>query len=254
MEYGLIGEKLGHSASKEIHERLADYTYEPHPLSREEFPKFMEKKEFRAINVTIPYKQDVIPYLTEMDESATAIGAVNTIVNRNGQLFGYNTDMPGFLYMVQKNRIEIKDKKVVVLGNGGASQAVQAGVHKLGAAQMVVVGNRTIKEGVITYEECFEKHCDANIVINTSPVGMFPKVDASPVDLKHFPDCVAVLDIIANPLTTKLVSQARELGMTGVTGLEMLIAQAKYAVEIFLDTQIPDTRIDEIYQEMCNEA
>lgn len=250
MEYGLIGEKLGHSASKEIHERLADYTYEPHPLSREEFPVFMEKKEFHAINVTIPYKQDVIPYLAEMDESARAIGAVNTIVNRNGLLYGYNTDMPGFMYMVQKNGIKIEGKKVVVLGNGGASQAIQAGVHKLGASQMIVVGNRTIKEGVITYEECFQKHSDASIVVNTSPVGMFPKVDASPVDLKHFPDCEAVLDIIANPLTTKLVAQARELGMTGVTGLEMLIAQAKYAVEIFLDTEIPDDRIDEIYREM----
>lgn len=254
MEYGLIGEKLGHSASKEIHERLADYTYEPHPLTREEFPEFMQKKEFRAINVTIPYKQEVIPYLAAMDESASAIGAVNTIVNRDGQLYGYNTDMPGFIYMVQKNGIDMRNKKVIILGNGGASQAVQAGVRKLGAAHMIVVGNRTIKKGVITYEECFQKHHDAHIVINTSPVGMFPKVDASPVDLNHFPDCEAVLDIIANPLTTKLVSQARSLGMAGVTGLEMLIAQAKYAVEIFLDTQIPDDRIDEIYSEMSNES
>lgn len=119
MEYGLIGEKLGHSASKEIHERLADYTYEPHPLTREEFPEFMQKKEFRAINVTIPYKQEVIPYLAAMDESASAIGAVNTIVNRDGQLYGYNTDMPGFIYMVQKNGIDMRNKKVIILGNGG---------------------------------------------------------------------------------------------------------------------------------------
>jgi shikimate dehydrogenase len=186
-----------------------------------------------------------------MDESARAIGAVNTIVNRNGKLYGYNTDMPGFIYMVKKNGIVMKGKKVVVLGNGGASQAIQAGVRKLEAAEMIVVGNRTIKEGVITYKECIEKHSDADIVVNTSPVGMYPQVDQSPVDLTHFPNCRVVLDIIANPLTTKLVAQARELGMSGVTGLEMLIAQAKYAVEIFLDQTIADERIDEIYRDMA---
>ena len=216
MEYGLIGEKLGHSASKEIHEQLADYSYELHPLTKEDFPIFMEEKAFRALNVTIPYKQAVIPYLTAMDENAKAIGAVNSIVNRNGSLYGYNTDMPGFLYMVKKNGIDMEGKKVVVLGNGGASQAIQAGVKKMNPAKMIVVGNRTIKEGVLT----------------------------------HFPQCQAVIDIIANPLTTKLVAQARKLGMKGITGLEMLIAQAKYAVEIFLDTKIPEEKIDEIYQNM----
>lgn len=253
MEYGLIGETLGHSSSKQIHEQLADYCYEPHPLSREEFPSFMEKKDFRAINVTIPYKQAVIPYLSEMDEDARAIGAVNTIVNRGGKLFGYNTDMPGFIYMVKKNGVEIKGKKVVVLGNGGASQAIQAAVKRLGAASLIVVGNRTLAEGVITYEECFRNHSDAEIVVNTSPVGMFPKIDASPVDLTHFPQCKGVLDIIANPLQTKLTKQAERLGIKGVTGLEMLIAQAKYAVEIFLDTKIPEEKIEEIYQEMKRE-
>ncbi|MCH5251688.1 MAG: shikimate dehydrogenase [Lachnospiraceae bacterium] len=246
MEYGLIGEKLGHSYSKQIHELLTDYTYEPHPLTREEFKDFMEKREFRAINVTIPYKCDVIPYLESMDEGAKAIGAVNTIVNRNGKLYGYNTDMPGFIYMVKNNGIDLSGKKVVVLGNGGASQAVQAAVRKLDAANLIVVGHRVMKEGVITYEECFEKHSDADIVINTSPVGMYPKVDASPVDLRHFPKCQAVFDIIANPLVTKLTAQAKELGMLGVTGLEMLVAQAKYAVEIFLDTKIPEEKIAEI--------
>ena len=246
MEYGLIGEKLGHSASKEIHEQLANYSYELHPLTKDDFPIFMEEKAFRALNVTIPYKQAVIPYLTAMDENAKAIGAVNTIVNQNGSLYGYNTDMPGFLYMVKKNGIDMEGKKVVVLGNGGASQAIQAGVKKMNPAKMIVVGNRTIKEGVLTYEQCFALHSDADIVVNTSPVGMYPNVNFSPVDLTHFPQCQAVIDIIANPLTTKLVAQARELGMKGITGLEMLIAQAKYAVEIFLDTKIPEEKIDEI--------
>ena len=250
MQYGLIGETLGHSVSKEIHEQLADYTYEPHPLTQEEFPAFMEQHPFRAINVTIPYKQAVIPYLEYLDENAAAIGAVNTIVNRDGKLYGYNTDMPGFIYMVKKHAVDMKEKKVVVLGNGGASQAIQAGVKKMGAAEIVVVGHRVMKEGIITYEECFEKHSDADILVNTSPVGMYPNVDASPVDLVHFPNCHAVFDIIANPLTTKLVAQARESGIIGVTGLEMLVAQAKYAVEIFLDTKIEESKIDEIYQNM----
>ena len=251
MDYGLIGEKLGHSASKEIHGMLAEYTYELHPLAKEEFAPFMEQHDFRAINVTIPYKQAVIPYLAWIDDTASQIGAVNTIVNRGGKLYGYNTDMPGFVYMVRRNGIEMKGKKVVVLGNGGASQAVQAGVERMGAAEMIVVGNRTITEGVITYDECFEKHSDADIIVNTSPVGMFPHVDASPVDLGHFPGCHAVVDIIANPLTTKLTAQATELGMTGVTGLEMLVAQAKYAAEIFLDTKIPEEKIDEIYRKLA---
>ena len=251
MEYGLIGEKLGHSFSKEIHEKLADYTYDLCPLTKDEFNDFMKKKDFKSINVTIPYKRDVIPYLESMDDSARAIGAVNTIVNRDGKLYGYNTDMPGFIYMVNKNNITIKDKKVVVLGNGGAAQAIKAAVQKLEAAEMIVV-DVLLTEGVISYEECFEKHTDAEIIINTSPVGMFPNVDASPVDLTHFPKCGAVLDVIYNPLTTKLVAQARELGMIGVTGLEMLVAQAKYAVEIFLDTKIDESEIDCIYREMIS--
>lgn len=250
MNYGLIGEKLGHSYSKEIHEKLADYTYDLCPLTKEEFHNFMKKKDFQAINVTIPYKRDVIPYLEAMDDSAKAIGAVNTIVNRNGSLYGYNTDLPGFMYMVEKNGITMTGKKVVVLGNGGAAQAIKAGVMALGAAKRIVVDIVTDKEDVISYEECFEKHGDAQIIVNTSPVGMYPNVDASPADLTHFPKCEAVLDVIYNPLTTKLTAQARELGMIGITGLEMLVAQAKYAVEIFLDTRIDDSEIDVIYRQM----
>ena len=249
MDYGLIGEKLGHSYSKIIHEKLADYTYDLCPLSKEEFKDFMEKREFKAINVTIPYKKDVIPYLKEMDESATAIGAVNTIVNKEGNLYGYNTDMPGFIYMVNQNKIQMKDKKVVVLGNGGAAQAIKAAVQKLGAREMIVV-DIVPAEGVISYDECFTHHTDADILVNTSPVGMYPKVDASPVDLTAFPHCQAVLDVIYNPITTKLVAQARELGMIGVTGLEMLVAQELYAVEIFLQNDIPEEKIQEIYKEI----
>nr|MBP3599038.1 shikimate dehydrogenase [Eubacterium sp.] len=249
MDYGLIGEKLGHSLSKPIHESLADYTYDIHPLTKDEFKEFMEEKAFQAINVTIPYKKDVIPYLDSMDDNAKAIGAVNTIVNNNGKLKGYNTDFSGFDYMVERHGVELKDKKVVVLGNGGAAQAIKAVVKKHEAKEMIVVD--VVDDGEsITYEECFEKHTDADVIINTSPIGMYPKVDASPVDLTKFPNCQAVMDVVYNPITTKLVAQARDLGMIGVTGLEMLVAQAKYAVEIFLDVEIDDSRINEIYEEV----
>ena len=143
----------------------------------------------------------------------------------------------------------MENKKVVVLGNGGAAQAIKAAVQSLGASEMIVV-DVVPGDNVITYDECFASHTDAQVIVNTSPVGMFPNVDASPVDLTKFPQCQAVLDVIYNPLTTKLVGQARELDMIGVTGLEMLVAQAKYAVEIFLQTSIPEDKIDEIYQEM----
>ena len=224
MDYGLIGEKLGHSYSKDIHEMLADYTYDLCPLTKEEFAAFMEKKEFKSINVTIPYKRDVIPYLYEMDDNAKAIGAVNTIVNKDGKLYGHNTDFSGFMYMLKKHDIDVAGKKCLVLGDGGASKAVVAVLKKMGASEVIIVD--IIKtETAITYDECFEKHTDAQFIANASPVGMYPKCDASPVDLTRFPKCEAVADVIYNPLQTKLVAQAEELGMKGVNGLEMLVAQ-----------------------------
>ena len=252
MDYGLIGQPLGHSLSKPIHESLADYTYDLHPLTKEEFTSFMEEKPFRAINVTIPYKRDVIPYLDSMDDNAEAIGAVNTIVNTDGKLRGYNTDFSGFDYMVNRHSVKLTDKKVVVLGNGGAAQAIKAVVRRHQAKKMIVVD--VVSDGEsITYDELFASHTDAQVIINTSPIGMYPKVDSSPVDLAQFQNCQAVMDVVYNPLTTKLVAQARELGMIGVTGLEMLVAQAKYAVEIFLNTKIDDDRIQEIYEEIKKE-
>lgn len=247
MQYGLIGEKLGHSYSKDIHEMLADYSYEIHPLSKEEFAPFMAKHDFSAINVTIPYKQAVIPYLDEMDDNARMIGAVNTIVNKDGKLIGHNTDFSGFLYTLQKHNIDVKGKKCVVLGDGGASKAVQAVLRAEDALEVIVV-DIISTENAITYEECFAKHTDAAFIANTSPVGMYPKVDASPVDLKKFGQCQAVVDVIYNPLTTMLTKQAASLGMVAVNGLEMLVAQALYAVEFFLDTSLDKEKIDEVYQ------
>ena len=249
MDYGLIGGRLGHSYSKTIHEQLADYSYELCPLSDEEFDPFMEAHAFKAINVTIPYKQRVIPYLDALNPKAEAIGAVNTIVNRDGKLTGYNTDYDGFMYTLVKHEIDLKDKKVLILGNGGAAQAVKACVRDGGAAKTVIV-RRSADEECVTYEEVYEKHTDVDVIINTSPVGMYPETDAQPIDLKPFTKCKAVLDLIYNPLVTRLTAQAESLGMAGITGLEMLVAQAKVAVEIFLGTTIDDGRIDEIYRQL----
>lgn len=250
MEYGLIGEKLGHSYSKPIHEKLADYTYELMPLNREEFHKFMVARDFKAVNVTIPYKKAVIPYLDELDESTVKIGAVNTIINQNGRLTGYNTDYMGFIYMMRSNGVEVYDKKALVLGNGGAAQAVIAALKSEGAKEVIIVSRHQSNDS-ITYKECLADHTDAEIIVNTTPVGMFPDTDASPINLVPFTNCIAVLDVIYNPETTKLTAQAKELGMKGITGLSMLTAQAKYACELFLDTDIDDSVLPKLTAEIA---
>jgi len=252
MEYGLIGEKLSHSFSKDIHEQLADYIYEITPIERENLSAFMEKHDFKAINVTIPYKQTVMPYIDVLDDKAARIGAVNTVVNKNGKLYGYNTDFYGFLYMCQHNNVAIEGKKVLVIGNGGAAAAIKAVVEHLKASLIVVV-DIVPGDNVITYDECYASHTDSQVIINTSPVGMYPNTDASPIDLTKFKSCEAVLDVVYNPLVTKLTKEASDLGMQAVNGLEMLVAQAKYAVEYFLDTTIDDEVIDKIYKDIYNQ-
>ncbi len=265
MRYGLIGEKLGHSYSKFIHEYMADYTYDLIPLTKEEFRSFMEKKDFAAINVTIPYKQDVIPYLDELHPLAEEIGAVNTIVNSNGHYIGYNTDFYGFVYMLNHNNIQINGRKCLILGNGGTSQTVQAVLKHLEAGEIFVVsrkGNDSADDTeaadtesvpdikTASYEACYEKHTDAAVIVNTTPLGMYPNIDASPLNLTSFTKCQAVVDVIFNPMNTKLTLQAEELGIKAVTGLEMLVAQAKQAIEYFLDKKLEDGIIDEVYREL----
>lgn len=249
IEYGLIGEKLSHSYSKPIHERLADYSYEILPLSKEEFSVFMEEKQFLGINVTIPYKQAVIPYLYEIDSKAKEIGAVNTIVNREGKLYGYNTDFYGLLYTIEKNKILIKDKKVFVLGNGGAAKAVLAVLDYLKAGEIIIVKYKK-EENTITYEEAEKNHSDVDVIINTSPVGMFPKIEDSPIDLTPFKNLSTVFDLIYNPLTTQLMKQAQLMNRKAVNGLEMLVSQAKYAAEYFLNKKISDSVIEPIHKEI----
>lgn len=253
MRYGLIGEKLTHSWSKIIHEQLAPYTYDLIPLSKEEFKEFMEKKEFTAINVTIPYKEDVIPYLDEIEPTAKEMNAVNVIVNKNGKLYGYNTDYLGFLYTLKTHDVKIKDKKCIVLGNGGASKAIIAALRKEQAKEIIIV-NRSIKGDAISYEDCYHSHTDANLIVNTTPAGMYPlHIDECPLDLSKFPNCEAVIDIVYNPLTTKLMKQANELHIPTYNGLEMLVAQAKYAIELFLDQALDESLIATTTSNLTNQ-
>lgn len=248
MRYGLIGEKLSHSWSKIIHEKLTDYTYDLIPLSQEDFGPFMEKRNFTALNVTIPYKEAVIPYLDVVDDMALQMKAVNTIVQRNGKLYGYNTDYLGFLYTLQKNHIPVSQKKCIVLGNGGASKAILAVLNHCSAKEIVIV-NRSIKGAAISYEDCYHLHTDVDLIVNTTPAGMYPLyLDQNPLDLTRFHECAAVVDIVYNPLKTLLLKEAESLGIQAVNGLEMLVAQAKYAIELFLDKKLDDSCIEEMVQ------
>ncbi len=255
MQYGLIGEHLGHSYSKLIQEKLIDnYTYEIHPVKKTDLDAFMKEHSFQAINVTIPYKKDVIPYLYRLDDASKKIGAVNTIVNREGKLFGYNTDYYGFDYMVKKHGISFANKKVLVLGNGGASQAIQA-VIKDNEAKELLVTDIILSGDVLSIDSVYQNHKDIDIVVNTTPCGMYPHVDSAAVDLSKFIHIEAVFDCIYNPMDTKFTLQAKSLGIpVAVTGLEMLVGQAKRALEHFKDIQIDDREIDRIYREILFET
>lgn len=258
MKYGLIGEHLGHSFSKQIQTRIAeienvkDYDYQLVELDKEEFKEFMEKKDFTGINVTIPYKKDVIPYLDEMDESAKAIDAVNTIINVDGKLKGYNTDFDGFLYMVKAHNVHMEGKKVLIIGNGGACAAVKA-VCEHENAKAIVIVSRSSDRGAIGYDEMYTSHLDADIVVNTSPVGMFPNITNAPIDVSWFHKLECVLDVVYNPILTRLCFEAQEADIKRVIGLEMLIAQAKYTFEIFENMSFDDSIIDEIKKEMLKD-
>lgn len=239
MEYGLIGKTLGHSFSKVVHETLADYEYEICELKTPEaFNDFFERKDFKAINVTIPYKTDVITLCDEIDKKAKAIGAVNTIVNRNGKLYGYNTDYHGFLFMARRAEIDFKQKAVLILGNGGTAKTVYEAV-KDEKAQEINIASRTAKENVYSLDEA-KKLKQTQIIINTTPVGMYPNNDGLAIDIDNFPDLEAVIDVVYNPLNTKLVQEAKKRNIKATAGLPMLIGQASVAVEIFLGKTLAD--------------
>lgn len=245
MDYGLIGKTLAHSFSKEIHEQLADYDYSLTELSEAELDGFMRKAEFKAINVTIPYKEKVIPYLYEISPEAKAIGAVNTIVNRGGRLYGYNTDFFGLKSLIERNGISLFEKKVLILGTGGTSRTACAVAKSMGAAEVFTV-SRSEKEGALGYEEAYTVAADA--VINTTPCGMFPNSSAVPIDIEGFESLSGVVDVIYNPLRTGLVLAAKSKGIPSSGGLYMLVAQAFYACELFTGKKLNPASMDGIYK------
>ena len=249
MKYGLIGEKLGHSFSRDVHGMLADYEYELREIPKYELDDFMVRRDFEAINVTIPYKEAVMPHLSYISDEARAIGSVNTVVNRDGKLFGYNTDFFGMCAQIDKMHLDLCGKKTVILGTGGTSKTAYAVAKHLGADPIITV-SRTEKDGVSDYNDLYEKHTDAEILINTTPVGMYPDNFSSPVDLTHFSKLEGVIDAIYNPIRTKLVTDALERGITAEGGLYMLVAQAVYASEIFFDAEYPRERLNNIFNKI----
>lgn len=252
MKYGLIGEHLKHSYSCEIHAQIADYEYELHEIPPSGLGGFLKKREFNAINVTIPYKQDVIPYLDEISDTAKRIGAVNTIVNRNGRLYGDNTDFAGMLALARHIGVDMKGRKVLILGTGGASKTGHALAEYMGAESVYYV-SRSGKDGSISYEQAVTEHSDAQIIINATPVGMFPKQDGRPIDISAFPKLEGVIDAIYNPLRTNLILDAQERGIPAEGGLYMLSAQAVHASAVFLDIPLDESLVDKAFKSVKND-
>ena len=252
MEYGLIGAKLGHSFSKEIHAQIADYDYELCELTLEGVDTLLRERKFRAINVTIPYKETVIPYLDVVSEDAQKIGAVNTIVNRDGRLYGYNTDYAGAAALIRHAGVNVTGKKALILGTGGTSKTLRTVVKDLGAAEIHIV-SRHPKAEEISYAEAATIHKDAEIIVNTTPVGMYPNNFASAVSLEDFPNLSGVIDVVYNPLATQLVLDAQKRGVPAEGGLVMLAAQAVYASALFTGKKAEEALIERAYQTVLQE-
>lgn len=243
---GLLGEKLSHSYSPYIHGMLGDYGYSLFEKSREEVEEFIKRGDFDGINVTVPYKKLAFALCDEVTSEAKRLGNVNTVVRRkDGSLFGTNTDYYGFCYTVKRSEVSVLDKKAIVFGSGGASNTVCAILKDLGAKEVVVIS----RSGEDNYEN-LEKHYDAQIIVNATPVGMYPKTESSLIELENFSECVGVFDVIYNPAKTKLLLEAERLGIAHENGLAMLVAQAKASAEYFAGEKIEDTEIEKILKKI----
>ncbi len=240
LKCGLLGRRLGHSFSPEIHGMLAGYRYDLYEREPEELPSFLRESGLRGLNVTIPYKKDIIPFLNDLSPEAEQIGAVNTVVFDDDGMHGYNTDAYGFEKLLLSSGCDISGKKVLILGSGGASAAVRYVLLKHQADSVVI--SRT---GENNYSN-LSLHYDAEMIVNTTPVGMFPDLDGSPVCLAPFRSLKAVIDLIYNPLNTSLILDARELGIAALNGMTMLVYQAKRAAELFLGSSIDDAEAGRI--------
>lgn len=248
MEYGLIGEKLSHSYSKQIHELLGDYSYEIKNIAPADLPAFFATEDFKGINVTIPYKKSVIPFCDTLSQTAQKLGSVNTITaDKAGRLCGDNTDYFGFSYMAQKAGISLTGKKVLVLGSGGTGITVEAVAQDAGAAEVTVVS----RGGRVNYENVYGLCGTAQVIINATPVGMYPNTGDSPVELERFPSCEGVLDVIYNPLFSRLLLDAKRLGIPFANGLAMLAAQANKSADLFFGGELTTKNsIDDIVIEL----
>jgi shikimate dehydrogenase len=249
MRYGLLGEKLPHSFSKEIHEKLGRYTYELIEVEKENFAAFAEERDFTAINVTIPYKCDIMPYLATISEQAENIGAVNVVLNKGGTLHGYNTDFAGLRNLILRAGFDLDGKTVLILGYGGTSKTAYAVCRDLGADTIKFV-KRKADEKVISYADAAREYADADYIINTTPCGMYPKAGVAAVDFNNFPNIEAVFDAVYNPLKSKLILDAEKKGIIADGGLYMLVSQAAYAVEKFIDTTVSLEKIEEVFNKI----
>lgn len=245
MKCGLLGRKLGHSYSPQIHSYLGEYPYVLFEKEPDQIGDFLRNGDFTGINVTIPYKKDVMPYLDEISPVAQKMGAVNTIVRRDdGSLYGHNTDYFGFASMVKRSGLSVGGKKVLVLGSGGASNTVVAVLRELGAEVIIIS-----RSGENNYSN-LHLHTDAAVIVNTTPVGMYPNTGVSPIDLTLFPALEGVLDVVYNPARTQILLDSEQLGLPCQNGLWMLVAQAKEAAEYFTGASIPDSVIETIYNRL----
>ena len=242
MRCGLLGRVLGHSYSPMIHGMLGQYSYDLFPTEPEALDALLRGDAWDGLNVTIPYKKTVVPYCAELSETAEKLGSVNTLVRRaDGTIYGANTDYDGFRYLVRQSGFPVAGRKALVLGSGGASVTVCAVLRDLGAASVTVIS----RSGPDNYEN-LERHADAQIIANTTPLGMYPNTGSAAVDLRAFPRCEGVFDIVYNPARTALLLQAEQLGIPCAGGLSMLVAQAKRSAELFTGTEIADGRVAEI--------
>ena len=244
MKFGLLGRKLGHSYSPMIFDLMGGYRYDLFEREPEGIEDLLKNGDFDGLNVTIPYKKEVLQYLDEIDPLALRLGAVNTIVKKNGKLFGYNSDYYGFLSLVQRTRIEPPNKKVLVLGSGGASVTVRAVLEDLGA-QVVLIS----RSGEDNYTN-LDRHRDAALIVNTTPVGMYPHNGSAPLSLEGFTALEGVLDLIYNPARTQLLMECEKYGIPGFNGLWMLVAQAKQSAQWFLGRELPDSLVSDIHQKL----
>ena len=255
MKVGLIGKDLKNNFTREVSEAFGLENFEMVEMEKDYLIKLVKSKNFEGINVTFPYKKDIVSYVDVLSENAKRIGAVDTIIIKDGISYGYNTDYDAFIYMLNKHKVSLKNKKVLIIGNGGTTAAVKC-VAKDQEAREINIIDIVNSDGAISYVECYAKHLDSEIVINACPVGMSPKIEEEPIEMKLFSKCEAFIDIVYNPILTTLGLDAQECGIKRIIGIEMLVSQTKKAVEIIKGIEISDEKLDEVIHnlivEKCN--